>query len=53
MYQNYYPQKMPKLWLQIEFTTKHRMFVFKFYPNPINSYTIQDGVDGDIFQVWH
>ena len=28
------------------------MFSYKFYPKPENSYTIQDGVDGDILQVW-
>ena len=28
------------------------MFGFKFYPNSANIYTIQDGVDGDIFQVY-
>ena len=28
------------------------MFGFKLYPNPANIYTIQDGVDGDIYQVW-
>ena len=28
------------------------MFGFKFYLNPANIYTIQDGVDGDILQVW-
>ena len=51
MYYNYCPQKMPKLWQQIEFMTKHRMFGFKFYPNPANIYTIRDGVDSDIFRV--
>ena len=52
MYYNYYPKKMLKLWQQIEFTTKHHMFGFKFYPNPANIYTIQECVDGDVFQVW-
>ena len=36
MFQNYYPPKMQKLWKQIEFTTKHRMLSYKFYPNPEN-----------------
>ena len=36
MSQNYYPPKMQKLWQQIESTTKHRMFGYKFYPNTEN-----------------
>ena len=36
MFQNYYPPKMPKLCQQIEFTTKHCMFDYKFYPNSEN-----------------
>ena len=35
-----------------EFKIKHSMFGLKFCPNPANIYTIQDGVDGDYFQVW-
>ena len=35
----------------IEFTTKHSMFSYKFYPKPWKLYTIPNGVDGDIFQV--
>ena len=50
MFQNFYPRKMPKLWQQMEFRTKSYVQV-KILTEHWKFYTIQDGVDGDIFQV--